>query len=1580
MADLGPSISQLTKTCRHELDELSSSHRDAVKRIVHDPLAEPPTALDLLAWIPEQKTKLNLFADLLGVFAHGSLSVEHRLRNNSAVRSSIAQLLEAISKNLCLCIRSRVQLAGPQQTTDDDPIEPAPAYDVTKIACRRIGRDVANLVRFAALIRLRSMQQYRERSEHHEPLDHDGLPLGDYFDKVVTRALKEAFEDTGMAELDDSSQDIQQSVPHRIRQTVTSRWKRICYHIARYQQLRGSDSPAEENVDDEDIVMENVQFDAGVKHAVPLRGDGIHASKNVVVPQHEKATTFQGSLNEQAKVPQPPSITPSVALTNVAGFSVRMPRLRKQDVTYENGMLEFLCPLCKIPQQLPSDRSAVHQHRAWEKHAFYDLEPYICLLECKTPEATYRTFEDWTRHINNEHARYTWQCQNCTESCDNQAAFEQHLRSQHEAKLTAGELAFIAKTCERPVAAFSACFFCGKYELSGQAEAETRDAAALRQRKMMRCMAQHMRSMALTSLPDQLSVSDGSAESAARVSDASEASARFRTVTQSNAKSTNPSSEAFESILSQLKAQYEETDGRAEFTNEWRLKSDLTSSDNRPADLPQLMLDPEKSSQQYWLSTIDLDCVGEGPPRYDGKPLTFDDNEPLSRAVTFPSSYWSVPEQTDFARYIAHFGTDFAAIANHMRTKSQLMVKNHFQRQVDGGRADLAEQAEQANQRRKRGEDMGPPPTPTPISKRKYDTLETIVSHGFPSPTLPMPLDADHPEAALETPRKSTEGSTGVLSAIEDDGYISDEIDPVGKIEVSRGDRMPSDVQDENRFASQTYPGPLQQEGQGGGPSRSMTLPGMDQDSPKSPASNKRHKCPYCATEFARHHNLKSHLLTHSQEKPYVCQTCQARFRRLHDLKRHTKLHIGERPHTCDKCGRKFARGDALERHNKAPGGCAGRRSSFTGLDDDGGAAHNEDLPLYDERPFDVGDKIVVFASNHRYQGGKVIPSSSPPPSPNAEPTAIFRALSENPQPVYDQLTEPSSVQDPFEFFGVKNPRLNAEPTPSRTGRAIHCRSLSIGTWKVVGRTAKDLSVYYWVDEAIIAYFFRGNGMGCKIEYPFAWIKHIMADELFIELIRPPKFYRENTANFTGEFVECSDFTDYKQASQIMTHRLEGHAELLCQELTAMKSLDIYRCRHDNASAAVDSGVSYMYAGTMKRPDDTLWEKDGLSRMKPRQESGVSSQGSRRFDMTARLAHASSEWQDSGTTLPSIRHALGSESLGGFHASTTSTTLPDLVSGAQSYHSRDLPLPVPDPDYSIYGQSAQPSTLTLNESVMVETGGMPSIVGPYRISRVYSTDHYDLVDGPRGMETRQLVGGGRLQVVSDTLPPIRATENAPHTEHSRHDAHEDDEYISHVIDPAEKTNVGTDGYFVGDGKYLSGLREQTVSDDEAFFDRMAGSNQNSQLAQDHPHEPSSVRQWTESLGISDQQVDNVSSSGHPADSSSAALSSRDSLTRLAVGLLQQLQTDPREPSAFLLQTCEQALRASDTTQRDLLITSAADAEALERLRSLIAECLRLLVTPTDQTPLAWRDLLLTVHMVLGISLPTEPPLSWHHSR
>ena len=91
-------------------------------------------------------------------------------------------------------------------------------------------------------------------------------------------------------------------------------------------------------------------------------------------------------------------------------------------------------------------------------------------------------------------------------------------------------------------------------------------------------------------------------------------------------------------------------------------------------------------------------------------------------------------------------------------------------------------------------------------------------------------------------------------------------------------------------------------------------------------------QCNLCPKRFTRAYNLRSHLRTHTDERPFVCTVCGKAFARQHDRKRHEGLHSGEKKFVCKGllgsgspwgCGRRFARADALGRHFRSEAGRA---------------------------------------------------------------------------------------------------------------------------------------------------------------------------------------------------------------------------------------------------------------------------------------------------------------------------------------------------------------------------------------------------------------------------------------------------------------------------------------------------------------------------------------------------------------------------------------------------------------------------------------------------------------------------------
>lgn len=83
-------------------------------------------------------------------------------------------------------------------------------------------------------------------------------------------------------------------------------------------------------------------------------------------------------------------------------------------------------------------------------------------------------------------------------------------------------------------------------------------------------------------------------------------------------------------------------------------------------------------------------------------------------------------------------------------------------------------------------------------------------------------------------------------------------------------------------------------------------------------------KCSLCPRRFTRAFNLRSHLLTHTDERPFICTVCGKAFARNNDRKSHEFLHLGQKKFVCKGdlangnqwgCGRRFSRKRNFQRH-----------------------------------------------------------------------------------------------------------------------------------------------------------------------------------------------------------------------------------------------------------------------------------------------------------------------------------------------------------------------------------------------------------------------------------------------------------------------------------------------------------------------------------------------------------------------------------------------------------------------------------------------------------------------------------------
>ncbi|KAI9716045.1 MAG: DNA-binding transcription factor [Chrysothrix sp. TS-e1954] len=162
----------------------------------------------------------------------------------------------------------------------------------------------------------------------------------------------------------------------------------------------------------------------------------------------------------------------------------------------------------------------------------------------------------------------------------------------------------------------------------------------------------------------------------------------------------------------------------------------------------------------------------------------------------------------------------------------------------------------------------------------------------------------------------------------------------------------------------------------------------------KHPATFQCHLCP---KRFTRAYNLRSHLRTHTDERPFVCTICGKAFARQHDRKRHEGLHSGEKKFICRGllasarngesgtqatwgCGRRFARADALGRHFRSEAGRGCIKPLLEEEERERQAARMEQAS-YDMMAQQQASFQHHQAAAHAQTQSLQVPGTAPPPS-----------------------------------------------------------------------------------------------------------------------------------------------------------------------------------------------------------------------------------------------------------------------------------------------------------------------------------------------------------------------------------------------------------------------------------------------------------------------------------------------------------------------------------------------------------------------------------------------------------------------
>ncbi|XP_040186184.1 PR domain zinc finger protein 5 isoform X1 [Rana temporaria] len=77
------------------------------------------------------------------------------------------------------------------------------------------------------------------------------------------------------------------------------------------------------------------------------------------------------------------------------------------------------------------------------------------------------------------------------------------------------------------------------------------------------------------------------------------------------------------------------------------------------------------------------------------------------------------------------------------------------------------------------------------------------------------------------------------------------------------------------------------------------------------------YECQDCDKKFISANQLRRHMITHSEKRPYTCEVCCKSFKRLDQVTAHKIIHSEDKPYQCKLCGKGFAHRNVYKNHKK---------------------------------------------------------------------------------------------------------------------------------------------------------------------------------------------------------------------------------------------------------------------------------------------------------------------------------------------------------------------------------------------------------------------------------------------------------------------------------------------------------------------------------------------------------------------------------------------------------------------------------------------------------------------------------------